>query len=245
MQPAILTPRRAIPMGVMFPSLGELGQGTTGTQDLQQMTSMAGTLGVTAGSLIAYMVGASAVIPIFGAAVAAAVGVAILIESMFKGCGDTCVEATNIANQVEVKLKENVQNYLSQSIRYKSSQQLFLQVFDNTWQMLLNACGNPALGDAGRRCISERQRGGVAPWCPKPGHVGCDWFALYRDPIANDPSAVPDPDTSSPSVQMQAVTNPDGSVTYVPAPSSPSGLPMPLLLGVAALFIFVMMGAKK
>jgi len=45
-------------------------------------------------------------------------------------------------------------------------------------------CGAAEMGEPGRRCISERQRGGTAPWCPTGS--GCDWFILYRDPIAND-----------------------------------------------------------
>ena len=56
------------------------------------------------------------------------------------------------------------------------------------------SCGNPALGAAGQRCISERLvRGGSAPWCTKPNNVGCDWYTTIYDPIANDPNVVADP----------------------------------------------------
>ena len=235
MQPASFTPRYAVPMGVMFPSLGELGA------TIQQET---GVIGSTVASATVFI---PVVGPLVSAAVAAATSFAIAIEGLFAGCGQTCTEATTIANQVEAQLRANLQNYLSQPTHYASVQQASLGVFDRAWSLLLQNCGNPALGSAGQRCISERQRGGVAPWCPNPGHTGCDWFILYRDQIANDPNVVPDPTSSSSStVQMQAVTNPDGSVSYVQVPSSSSfGLPMPLLLGAAALLLFVMMGAKK
>jgi hypothetical protein len=56
-----------------------------------------------------------------------------------------------------------------------------------------------SLGDAGARCISDRQRGGK--W---------DWFAYYRDPIANDSNVISDAvgaNLYSPNQVLQTVTN--------------------------------------
>lgn len=125
-----------------------------------------------------------------GAAIAGFAAAAGLIISQFRGCGETCVIATEIANTVEQALRQIKDEYLA-GPRTHSTQAAALAIFDATWDKLVEACGNPQLGDAGRRCISERERGGSAPWCPTG--AGCDWFILYRDPIANDPYVRPDP----------------------------------------------------
>ena len=54
-----------------------------------------------------------------------------------------------------------------------------LKTFDDMWTWLasVQGCGDPVLRDSGQRCLSERDRGGQF-----------DWFAAYRDPIANDPA---------------------------------------------------------
>jgi hypothetical protein len=123
----------------------------------------------------------------------ALVGVGIALQMLFtrKGPGQK-IKATEYANGAEPILRDNMQLYLKQPIRTVTMQRGALANFDATWAKLVQLCGDPALGDAGKRCISERQKGGVAPWCDKPGHLGCDWFVYYRDPIANDPDVKPD-----------------------------------------------------
>lgn len=254
LQPASHTFTHAIPTGLRLrqPLSGPLsGLGdapSQATQDLQRVTANAASTGASIATALLLVVHAGSLVPIVGAAVAAAAAIAIVIEKVFSGCGQTCIEATNIANQVAAKLNENVQNYFAQNPRYASVQVAALAVFDQTWNLLLQACGNPALGSAGQRCISERQRGGVAPWCPNPGHTGCDWFILFRDPIANDPNVQPDPSPTpapapapapagSQTVILQPIQNPDGSTSYVQVQSSGGSLPIPLLLGAAALIL--------
>ena len=64
---------------------------------------------------------------------------------------------------------------------------------------VVTQCSNGSLGDAGARCISDRQRGGK--W---------DWFAYYRDPIASDGTVVDDSvgaNLYSPSSVLQSVSN--------------------------------------
>lgn len=121
-----------------------------------------------------------------GAAIAGAYALYALLRNVFSGCGPTCVIASQVADRVESILRQNRDDYLA-GPRTPETQQAALANFDYAWSKLVAACSDPQLGDAGRRCISERQRGGSAPWCPSG--TGCDWFILYRDPIANDPAA--------------------------------------------------------
>lgn len=125
----------------------------------------------------------------------AAIGVGLfsLFSNVFglgSGCGQTCIAATKVVNTVEPYLQQNLKAYQAGG-HTKSEQATALKVFDAAWADAVQGCSNPALGSAGQRCISERQAGGSAPWCPTK--TGCDWFSLYRDPIANDPNVVPDP----------------------------------------------------
>jgi len=129
-----------------------------------------------------------------GAIVAAIGAIGGPIISMFKGCGQTCVQATTYANQAATAIQQIKDTYFAQPVHYRSVQQAALQQIQQIFDALRQACGNPALGTAGQNCISERLvRGGTAPWCPNPGHVGCDWVTSWYDPIANDPNVVPDP----------------------------------------------------
>lgn len=114
--------------------------------------------------------------PISKALLGIAAGLTSLFSSVFSGCGQTCVAATQIADQVEQLLKQNRDTYLGMAPpRPRSLQVQALNNFDSAYAQLISGCSNPALGDAGRRCISDRQRGGRFPWP--------EW---YRDPIAND-----------------------------------------------------------
>jgi len=72
--------------------------------------------------------------------------------------------------------------------------------FDAIWATLVNMCGNPSTGNAGKRCISDRQSGACtwkatadSPWPGGPAAGQCwNWFNAYRDPISQDPNVVPD-----------------------------------------------------
>ena len=172
----------------------------------------------------------------------AAIGIGI--ANLFKGCGQTCVEATNIANQLQTYWQNNLNQYMASPIHYKSLQLAALNNFDTGWNALVKACGDPSLGVAGQKCISERQRGGASAWCcnaPNAVDVGngmctgCDAFADLRDPIANDPTVVPDPTDAS---QFGVV----GATGAVGSASSGSGFPIPLLLIGGGVLAFSMMG---
>ncbi len=192
----------------------------------------------------------SATVPIVGAAVAALVGIGIALANVFKGCGQTCVAATQIANQCDTLLSRNVNAYTSSPIRYVSMQAAALNTFDTTWAALQQACGNPQLQAAGQRCIADRQRG-ACTWKASPGGWNQDgtftpwgaagsgsacwnWFIGMRDPIANDPFVQPDPVASQ---SGAGAGSPIQSIT-----SSLSGIPTPLLVGGGLLAAALLMG---
>jgi hypothetical protein len=109
-----------------------------------------------------------------------------IFRNVFSGCGATCTAATRVVDQLEPYLQQNLAAYLSQATRTATLQAQALSVVDAILADVRSGCSDPTLGDAGRRCISERLvKGGPAPWCPSG--TGCDWITLYRDPIANDP----------------------------------------------------------
>ena len=220
----------------------------------QQITALFGTIG--------------SAIPVAGPFIQAAAGIAISIESMFQGCGQTCVQASNIANQVGDLLQQNLDNYLALPIHYASLQAAALKVFDGAWAQLVQACNNPALAAAGQRCISDRQRGActwknkaggwvqdssgkwsyVPPGAKDSGSDCWNWFIGLRDPIANDPTVVPDPAglvvNSDGSVTISNPNSSPTSTTTVAAPTS-TGIPMPLLLGGAALILLLALGGTS
>lgn len=155
-----------------------------------------------------------------------------LVTNAFKGCGQTCVQATQYANQAEQALVQLNSQYNALPVHYRSAQQHALQLIDQVFQALHDSCSNPALGPAGQRCISERLvKGGTAPWCPKPNHVGCDWITLYRDPIANDTSVVDDPPTALVS-SGNAVASAVGGSVNLPVVGN---VPILLLAGIGLL----------
>lgn len=121
-------------------------------------------------------------IPVIGAAVA---GVTIGLMLLYSRKGPKQkVATTKIVDQVEPLLEENLQGYLN-GPRTRSAQEQAMQNFLAGWQFVVDHCDIPEMGDPGQRCVSERTRGGR--W---------DWYALYHDPIANDPGVKEDPTVS-------------------------------------------------
>lgn len=119
-----------------------------------------------------------------------------IIKGMISGCGQSCIEATKYADTAAVYLDKLKTEYLRQpQPRCREAQQATLQYIDGVFSWLEQGCMAVG-GDAGRRCIDERIRPGVdAPWCansPDASKIrtanGCNWIALFRDPVANDPN---------------------------------------------------------
>jgi phage tail sheath gpL-like len=115
---------------------------------------------------------------------------AFLIGSLVEWIGSAftgnafSVPMSNAANQAEALLKENLASWqgLAPASQTTVNQGVFLENFDTVWAAYVAACdaiiaGDPNGSDAKfalNASISDRQRGGKF-----------DWFAAYRDPIAN------------------------------------------------------------
>jgi hypothetical protein len=184
-------------------------------------TQIAATAGTVASSTAGVLVALGVAVPVVGPIVAGIAAIGVLITQLFSGCGQTCVQASNLANQAEQLLKQAFSSYMSAGVHTESARQAYLSLFDQTWAQLQQYCGNPQLAQAGMRCISDRQRG-ACTWKASPGgwsqgangqwtytNYGAagsgttcwDWFVGYRDPVADDPTVVPD---SNPVTQAES-----------------------------------------
>lgn len=149
-------------------------------------------------------------IPIIGAALAGITFAAIkLIQN--SGCGPTCIQTSEYADQAEPLLRQNLNAYFAlPKPRSQSAQTAALQTFDAIWAQAVKLWSDPALGNAGKRAISDRQAG-ACTWkqtanygadisaAGEPGIGQCwNWFSGYRDPIAHDPDVVPDAEANLP-----------------------------------------------
>jgi len=202
-----------------------------------------GTAGEIASGTLAATSAAAWAVPLVGAAVA---GVTYWLVSIFRRNAQK-TEATKIVNSIEPKLIENIQGYFS-GPRTKASQAQALANFDAAWEALKQACMNSQLGDAGRRCIADRDRGSChyRARCTRYDHGICieygsvdpsgdcwNWFVGYRDPIANDPV---------PNMKPNPVLSPDGRVID-PNTGMPleDGTPSLYLVGGIGLIVAAMM----
>jgi len=214
------------------------------------LASATGTLAPVAAAL-----GVS--VPVVGAIIGAgilAAGLAIDLI-MNSGCGQTCILSTGFANQANAALQQNIEAYFALPIpRPRSSQIAALTNFNTFWAWLQapSQCGNPQLGSAGQRCITDRQAGActwtqpassVPPWGTPPAGSCWNWFNGYRDPIANDTNVYDD------SAEVQAVATGTQTSTQTAASNPQSagvsagilGLPSwwPLAAGAALIALAV------
>lgn len=184
-----------------------LGQAST----VQTAEAIAAT---GAQTTISLLVAFSSITGPVGAALAAVVAIGFAVASMFKGCGQVCVQASNYANQVESQLLQpNLSAYLSSPIRTVSMQAAALNNYNTAIASLEQACGQAQLAQAGKNCIDERvnvsscqwkaKAGGwtqnsdgtctYTPWGASGSGNSCwNWVIGYHDPIANDPCVQPD-----------------------------------------------------
>jgi len=133
------------------------------------------TLGISSALGVA---GATSAIPIVGPILG---GLTLLSAWLFGTSknGQQKISASDLVNKAEPLLKQNLANYLAAPYSPDNQTQA-LAYFDAVWAQLTgpNGLANSAYGDAGKKGIADRSRGGQ--W---------DWFAYYRDPITNDPRA--------------------------------------------------------
>lgn len=197
-----------------------------------QGVQIGSSVGIPIATDAATAIGISAVVvPVIGAALA---GITIGIMELIKhsGCGPTCIQATQYANQAGTLLTQNLDAYMALPVpRAQSAQTQALQNFDAIWAKLQQMCGDPSLGAAGQRCITARQQGSCAyhvapgggwqqqggtwtfvPYGPNNSGPACwNWFVGLRDPIANDPFVVPDAQATPPSTNPLAALTSGGS----------------------------------
>jgi hypothetical protein len=198
---------------------------------------------------------------IVGPIVAGVIAVANLLVGVFKGCGSTCTEASDIANQVEPVLQQNLANYLAAPVHYASLQAAALNNFTTAWSALTQACGNPQLLSAGQNCISERQQGAcsykttpggwqqtsgtwtyVYPGANGSGSTCWNWFIGYHDPIANDPTVVADPSPAASAVSGASSVITQGLTDIGLSPSTQIfGIPLSSLALPAAILVALLL----
>lgn len=270
MRLAFIDGRAYYPPALPFPRL--MGHGRASGMGASNSPSASQEFGVAiqgaqAGAATALMLGGSTKANIVGgiqagiltaapftgpaAPIVAAIGALIgPIASLFKGCGQSCTQATQYADAAAEAFEQVSQLYWAQPVRTRAMQQAALDGISGVMEQMRQACSNPQLGAAGQRCISERlTRTGTPPGCksnyvaPVPGGfpgikqgAPCNAYTYYIDPISNDPGVVADP---SPSL---VTTDADGNaVINVGGQSLSLPLPMPLLLvgaGLLALMVF-------
>ena len=198
-------------------------------------------MGDAATNLTAQALGTAASIPSPASPfLAIAAGLTALLGNIFSGCGQTCIASSNEANEVGNQMTNNLNLYLAQpQPHYQSAQTAALANFDQMWAALVQFCSNPQLGSAGQKCISDRQQGActwksspggwqqqngqwtyVSPGPAGSGSTCWNYFVGMRDPIANDPTVVPDP---TPVSAVSGVASSVSSVISSVLPASVSG----------------------
>ena len=232
-----------------FGTISRFGLGASTSQLVSGGTSVAGTIAsATLAPTVAATLGitAAVAIPIIGAAVAAiGFGIEAILNS---GCGQSCVITSDWANQAESQLQQNIAAYFAiPAPRPQSVQQAALANFDTVWNYLEQQCSQVA-GAPGENCISDRQAGAckwhqttTPPWGSPVAGACWNWLNGYRDPIANDPNALPDEEIAAQNIASSApaaTSASDGATLTLPA-SLPSWLP---LAAAAGLSLFAAMG---
>ncbi len=211
------------------------GFGDASTAQIVGQVGSVGAAGVTAALPL---LGLSNLVPIVGPILGGLLmGAQALIAD--SGCGITCVETSQWANKAAAQLDQMIHAYFAlPTPRPKSAQTLYLQAFNGIWQTLAAQCGQPGTGNAGVRCITDRQAGActwhqpaasVPPWGTPPAGSCWNWFNGYRDPVANDPNVYDD--TVAPSISDTA----SSAVSDISAAASslPSWWPLAAIAAVA------------
>lgn len=187
---------------------GYRGMGATVAQNVQAggtvgagvATAVLGNIAANGGTVLGLTGAAlSSAVPVIGAVLS---GVVTLVSSLIanSGCGQTCIETSQWANQAAAALQKNLDAYFAlPAPRTQAQQAVAAANFNTIWAQLQQMCGQPGTGTAGQRCISDRQRGACTwkqkyqPQYPGQPQIGAcfDWFNGYLDPITQD-AVVPD-----------------------------------------------------
>lgn len=132
---------------------------------LEQGVGVAGSAAV---GITPLLTTAAWAVPVVGTAVAA-VTLAVMLLKNRRGPQQR-IQTSQWADDAERVLQDNLGAFERQA--NSATKTVALENFDSVWAELVSRCGDPAMGNPGRACIADRQRGGKF-----------DWWAAYRDPI--------------------------------------------------------------
>ena len=187
-----------------YPVMNLAGLGLTeqGTQSI--ITGITST----ASKLALQIMGPAAATGPIGLAIgASALAITLLsgkIAHLITGCGQVCIDDTNIVNQADQLVQQIGSQYWNTQVRTKSFQAWTLQQLQDIFAQVSQKVGL-------QKSATERlTRGGGAPWCaannlaigvdnvvtPNPtNHLGrCGgWLDVVYDPIAQDPDVIDNP----------------------------------------------------
>lgn len=164
-------------------------------------SAVLGSIAASGGTVLG--IAASSLIPVVGPIIAGlTMGIQALVAN--SGCGPTCVITSQWANQAAAKLQELKDAYFALPAPRTDAQKAVVMANMNTvLQALKQNCSQPGTGDAGVRCISDRQawactwKQKYAPTYPGDPAIGeCwNWDNGYFNAIRQDVT-VPDAETS-------------------------------------------------
>lgn len=166
-------------LAMSLPGMRGLGTLTTSQEINSGLTTAgAGAAAAASAGLLSVIGITAAAVPFIGPIVA---GVTLLISALGigNGCGGTCTEATQVVNQAETLLQQNLAAAQQTVEQYgcltASEFSQLVQNFNTIWGQVEQQCGAiPAPG--GTQCISDRQPGGKL-----------DWTGYYLTPIRSMP----------------------------------------------------------
>jgi hypothetical protein len=241
-----------------------MGAGVANSTGSAVAGAIAGGASAASAILSTTLLTGTAICPPCGIALAIGASLVGIIAKMAAGCGNSCIAASDAANQAEPLLVQNVQNYTSAPVRYRSLQLAALANFDQIFTALEQKC-QAIGGKGGTNCIADRQAG-ACKWRATPprwdkqadgsytytpaGSAGSgsscwNWVIGYRDPIANDPGVVPDPQApagapGSVGDVLNSVSNSISSL-FSGGAEAPGSISPALLIGGAALALYLVM----
>lgn len=128
-----------------------------------------------------------------------------------RATGQQKIASTSVVNDLEPLLRANANAYAAGPGTCQD-QAAALAAFDSAMQWLQSSqgCGNIQLGAPGQACINDRMPGGK--W---------DWYAMYRNPIANDTRPVCN--TTADSAEQSAVQNIINAISGSSIQTNPQG----------------------
>lgn len=193
---------------------------------------------ITAGGELSAAASDIAVGAMIGGPVGAAVGAVTFAAQTIANLlnhGQDKVAATDCSNNAEFAGIANVQewNNYPPYMKTRALQAQYLNQALEVWKYLEQCCNKPELGDAGKRCISERDRGGKY-----------DFWPYNYDSIANDPQVFDS--ASSPMITAgtsvlapTTIVNPATGGSFVNQLMNNPSLDFELLAGLGLLLLLL------